>query len=79
MITFGSKESCKEKTLSNIFKTTNVAKLTKALILIPKSSYTFPQESPYLIFCMIIEAKYFCSYILLINQISLSGCFYFVR
>ena len=35
--------------------------------------------SPKLIFCMIFEGKYFCCYILLADQISLSGCFYFVK
>ena len=35
--------------------------------------------APSLIFCMIFEEKYFSRYILLTDQISLSGCLYFVR
>ena len=33
----------------------------------------------YLIFCMIFEEKYLSCYILLIDQVPLSGCFSFVR
>ena len=36
-------------------------------------------QSPCLIFCMIFEEKYFSCYILLPDQILMSGCFYFVR
>ena len=36
--------------------------------------------SPCLIFCMSFEEKYLsCYYILLTEQVSLPGCFYFVR
>ena len=70
------KEFCIEKKLSNIFKTTNVTKLTKAIL---KSSYRVQQKSPCFISCMIFEEKYFSGYILLTDQISLSGCLYFVR
>ena len=65
-----------KKRLSNIFKTTKVKKLTEAII---KSSYRVVQESPSLISCIIFQQKYFSGYILLTNQISLSGCLYFVR
>ena len=34
---------------------------------------------PLLIFCIVFEEKYFSGYILLIGQISLPGCLYFVR
>ena len=73
---FAFKEFCMEKWLSNIFKTTNVTKLTKAVL---KSSYKVSQESPCLIFRMIFEEKYFSGYILLTDQIPLSGCLCFVR
>ena len=36
-------------------------------------------QSPYLIFCIMFKEKYFCSYALLIDQVSLSNCFYFAR
>ena len=65
-----------QKRLSNIFKTTNVTKLTKTIL---KSSYRILQESICLISCIIFEEKYFSGYILLTDQISLSGCLYFVR
>ena len=65
-----------EKKLSNIFKTTNVMKLTKAIL---KSSYRVLQESLCHVSCMIFEEKYLSGYILLTDQISLSGCLYFVR
>ena len=35
--------------------------------------------SPCLIICMVFEGKYFFCYVLLTDQISLSGCFYFMR
>ena len=69
------KEFCMEKR-SNIFKATNVTKLTKAVL---KSSYRVLQESPCLISYTIFEEKYFSGYIPLTDQISLSGCLYFVR
>ena len=69
------KEFCIEKKLSNIFKTTNIAKLTKVIL---KSSYRIRQESICHISCIIFEEEYFSSYILLIDQISLSSCLYFV-
>ena len=62
-----------EKRLSNIFKLNT--KLTKA---IPKSSYRFLQESPCLISCIIFERKKFTGYILLVDQIPVPGCLYFV-
>ena len=65
-----------EKRRSNIFKTTNVSELNKAIL---KRSYAVLQESPCLISCMIFEEKYFFGYILLNDQISLYSCFYFVR
>ena len=50
---------------------------------IPRSFFEKQKEvwnfSPCLIFCMIFEAKYFSCYILLPDQISLSGCPHFVR
>ena len=60
----------------NIFKTTKVTKLNKATV---KSSDRVLQEPSYLISCMIFGEKHFSGYILLNDQISLSGCFYFVR
>ena len=65
-----------EKRLSNIFKIENVKNLTNAIL---KSSYRILQESICLISCIIFEEKYFSSYILSTDQISLSGCLYFVR
>ena len=70
------KEFCMEKKLSNIFKTTSVTKLTKAIL---KSSYRVQQKSPCFISCISFEEKYFSGYILLTDQISLSGRLYFVR
>ena len=35
--------------------------------------------SPYLIFCIIFDKKYFCWYALLIDEVSLSSCLYFER
>ena len=52
---------CMEKRLSNIFKTTNVTKLTKAIL---KSSYRVLQEPPCLISCIIFEENYFSGYVL---------------
>ena len=37
------------------------------------------EDPPCLISGMIFEEKYFSGYILLIDQISLSGCLYFMR
>ena len=54
----------------------NVTKLTKTIL---KSSYKVLQESPCLISCMVFEKIYFSRYILLIDQISLPACLYFVR
>ena len=51
-----------ETRLSKIFKTTIVTKLTKANV---KISYGVIQESPCLLFCMILEEIYFSGYILL--------------
>ena len=68
---FGFKEFCMDKRMSSIFKATNVTKLTNVIV---KSSYRFLQESPCFISCMIFEEKYFSGYILLTDQISLSGC-----
>ena len=65
-----------EKRLSDIFKTTNVAKLAKAIL---KSSIIVLQESPCLIYWLIFEEKNFTGYILLTDQISLSGCLYLVK
>ena len=59
-----------EKRSSNIVKTANVTKLTKANL---KSSYRVLQASLRLISCMIFEEKYLSGYILLTDQISLSG------
>ena len=73
---FAFKPSCMEKRLSNIFKTIHATKLTKAIL---KSSYRVLQESICLISCRIFEEKYFSGYILLTDQILLSGCLYFVR
>ena len=63
-------------TLLEIFKTKNVTKLTKVIL---KSSYRVLQESLCLISYMSFEEKYFSGYILLTDEISLSGCLYFVR
>ena len=63
-------------TLLEIFKNKNVTKLTKVIL---KSSYRVLQESLCLISCMSFEEKYFSGYILLTDEISLSGCLYFVR
>ena len=73
---FAFKEFCMEKRLSNIFKTTNVTTLTKAIL---KISYRVPQKFPYLISCIIFEEKYFSGYILLADQISLSDCLYILK
>ena len=51
-----------EKRLPNILKTTNVTKLTKAIL---KSSYRVLQEPRCLISFIIFEEKYFSDYILL--------------
>ena len=59
-----------EKRSSNIVKTTNVTKLTKANL---KSTKRVLQASLCLISCMIFEEKYLSDYILLTDQISLSG------
>ena len=64
-----------EKRLSNIL-TVNVTKLTKAIL---KSSYRVLQESPSPIYCMIFEEECLSGYIVLTDQMSLSGCLYFVR
>ena len=56
-----------EKRLSNIFKTTDAMTLTKAIV---KSSYWVLQES---------KEKYLSGYILLADEISLSGCLYLLR
>ena len=64
------------KRLFNIFKTTNVTKLTTVFL---KSSYRVLKESPYLNSCMIFKEKYFSGDILLTDQISLSGFFYSVK
>ena len=59
---FAFKESCMEKRLFNIFKTTNVTRSTKAIL---KTSYKVLEECPCLIFYMIFEENYFSGYILL--------------
>ena len=43
------------------------------------SLFLLYSKFPCLIFSIIFEWKYFSCYILLIDQVSLSGCFYFVR
>ena len=65
------KEFCIEKRLSNIFKTKNVTKLTKAIL---ESSYRILQESICLISCIVFEEKYLSGCILLTDQMSLSDC-----
>ena len=58
--------------MSNIFKTANVTKMSKAIL---KSSYKVLEESPHLISCMIFKEKHLSGYIILTDQISLSGWF----
>ena len=65
-----------EKRFSNTFETKYITKLTKTIL---KNSYRILQDFICLISCKIFEEKYFSGYILLTDQISLSGCLYFVR
>ena len=59
---FTFKEFCIVKRLSDISKTTNVTKLTEALLIM---SFRVLKKSPCLIFCMIFEEKCLSCYILL--------------
>ena len=58
---FAFKEFCKEKRLSNIFKTTNVTKLTKANLK------RVLQEFPFHITCMVFEEINLSGYIAFIS------------
>ena len=73
---FAFEELCMEKRLSNIYKTTNVTKMTKGIL---KSCYRVLQESSCLMSYMILEEKYFTDYILLTDQMSLSSSLFFVK
>ena len=70
---------CPSRGLPKYTKSTTTCFSSYKSFLINKDRSGTGMETTYLIFCMIVEEKYFSCYNLLTDHISLSDCLYFLK